>query len=124
MKTESHNPACIALKAVPRNASHAIPGGHSTMTKRSAFVRGCQQDSASCDLCVCTYTCSFFSPRVCQLLFPVKMCTCKNGVGETDGGCPVDGAAKCKSCNAGYKMNTERTECIRTFSRIDYCKCA
>ena len=40
VKTGSHNPVCIALKAVPRNASHATLVSLSTMTKPSAFVRG------------------------------------------------------------------------------------
>ena len=74
--------------------------------------------------CICTCTriadfrnrCSFVALRTCSPLFAVKRCGCKNGVAETGARCRTDGAANCKSCNAGYKMNKQRTECISTFA--------
>ena len=41
-------------------------------------------------------------------------CTCDNGVPQTGAGCLVVGAAECSSCNAGWTINRDRTECIRT----------
>ena len=43
VKMESHNLACFALRMVPRNASHAIPGGLEAVTKPSASVRAYTQ---------------------------------------------------------------------------------
>ena len=45
--------------------------------------------------------------------FAANTCTCKNGVGETGVYCPVNGAVKCESCNAGWTINDARSECIR-----------
>ena len=48
-----------------------------------------------------------------------NVCTCSNGVAETGVGCPVKGEAKCESCNAGWAINSAKTECIRT---CEYCR--
>ena len=42
------------------------------------------------------------------------MCTCENGVAQLGVHCPVNGAAKCASCNSGWTINHESTKCIRT----------
>ena len=44
----------------------------------------------------------------------MNICTCENGVAPTAASCPVNGAAECVSCNTGWTINNERTECIRT----------
>ena len=53
----------------------------------------------------------------------MNYCTCDNGVGQTGAGCPVEGTAKCASCNAGFTLNDRRGECIRTCARVPICTC-
>ena len=47
-----------------------------------------------------------------------NMCICYNGVAEIGPHCPVNGGAKCKSCNAGWTMNRDRTKCICTYVSV------
>lgn len=42
-------------------------------------------------------------------------CVCKHGVAQLGVYCPVNGAANCLSCNTGFTINSDNTECIRTF---------
>ena len=109
MNTEWRNLACGALQAVPQSASHAIPDGRSTVTKPSAFVRA--QIRRFVRLHIPLF---FVTLRACPSPPPVKICTCKNGVPEAGVGCHTNGAAQCKSCSAGFTMNKDSTECIRT----------
>ena len=44
----------------------------------------------------------------------VNTCKCLNGVAQSGVACPVAGAANCLSCNTGWTINHDRTECIRT----------
>ena len=101
--------------------------------RRAAKCKSCNtgwiinRDRTKC-ICTCTRIadfrnrCSFVALRTCSPLFAVKRCTCKNGVAETGARCPTDGAAKCKSCKAGHKMNKQRTECISTFAHAEHCR--
>ena len=41
-------------------------------------------------------------------------CTCKNGVAPIGIECPVNGAAKCLSCNTGWTINRDKTACTCT----------
>ena len=46
--------------------------------------------------------------------FVGNVCTCDNGVPPTGVYCPVNGAVKCESCNAGWTINDARSQCTRT----------
>ena len=56
--------------------------------------------------------------RLAFSLLAVNTCICKNGLPQTGVHCPVNGAAKCASCNVGFTFNQAKTECIRTFSHF------
>ena len=46
--------------------------------------------------------------------FVANMCTCKNGVPQLGAHCPVNGAARCLSCNSGWTISQDGTKCICT----------
>ena len=48
---------------------------------------------------------------------PGNSCVCDNGVAESGTRCPVNGAAKCISCYAGWILNRDRTTCTCTCCR-------
>ena len=39
-------------------------------------------------------------------------CACPNSVATTGAGCPANGAAKCASCNTGFTLTHDKTQCI------------
>ena len=43
-----------------------------------------------------------------------NQCKCLNGAGTSEANCPVDGALKCESCNAGFELNQEKMSCDGT----------
>ena len=47
----------------------------------------------------------------------VKVCTCHNGAPKAGVGCPASGAPKCASCNLGFTISHDGTQCIRTWWR-------
>ena len=50
-----------------------------------------------------------------RYLFVANVCTCDGGVPQTGAHCPLNGAAKCAACNAGWTINLANTECIRMY---------
>ena len=47
-----------------------------------------------------------------------NQCKCLNGAGTSEANCPVDGAFKCESCNAGFELNQEKMSCDGTLWRL------
>ena len=52
------------------------------------------------------------------LCFAANVCTCANGVAETGALCLTNGAAKCKSCDAGWAIDDAKTKCICTYISV------
>ena len=44
--------------------------------------------------------------------FAENQCKCDKGVSQIGAGCPINGAAKCASCNTGWTLNQDKTKCI------------
>ena len=70
-------------------------------------------------------SCASRDEQPCKRVDPVRftlfrntgnLCVCNNGVAQSFAGCPANGAAKCKSCNAGWTINHAATECIGMFN--------
>merc|ERR1712232_1427483 len=53
--------------------------------------------------------------RVCT----ANSCTCDNGVAKTGSECTSNGASMCKSCNAGWTLNSANTACDGESSTAD-----
>merc|ERR1712232_1230702 len=53
--------------------------------------------------------------RVCT----ANSCTCDNGVAKTGSECASNGASMCKSCNAGWTLNSANTACDGESSTAD-----
>ena len=77
------------------------------------------------DRIICARTCKHFSEHIVytSAVYSFRHCTanvcaCNNGVAQTGECCPVNGAAKCKSCNAGWSLNHDKTKCTRSFKQI------
>ena len=51
----------------------------------------------------------------------VKVCTCHNGAPKAGVGCPASGAPKCASCNVGFTISHDGTQCIRTCVGLEVC---
>ena len=52
------------------------------------------------------------------LFFVANRCKCEDGVAEAGAHCPLDGMAKCKSCNSGWTLNYAKAKCMRTWAYI------
>ena len=66
----------------------------------------------TCEFCCCTRKPILVMRTFMHCDSAANVCTCHNGVGQTGAACPVSGAAKCSSCNSGWTLNDDKTECI------------
>ena len=42
----------------------------------------------------------------------VVKCSCLNGIGSSGANCPSDGANRCDSCNTGWRVSSNKAQCI------------
>ena len=97
----------VRIATVPRNAWFATAAGRLATTEASASV--CVRIPAYLSL-QCIYR--FCANLSCD--FAANVCKCDNGVAQVAAGCIATGASKCLSCNTGWTINRDGTECIRT----------